>query len=177
MRVFLDTEFTDFVGVVHDPALISIGLVTEDGKYTFYVELTDNYTEDMCSYFVIENVLPLLDAPPLDSSNLNLRNINAKATISECRKLLKAWIGLFDEQVQVCCDAPNYDWAFFKSILDGDIWPQNLASNAEVIDSQDSSFKETSDALYHNDLFRCHHALDDALVMQKTWAKISFLIS
>lgn len=76
MRIFLDTEFTDLVGVVHDPALISIGLVTEDGRSSFYVELTNNYTEDVCSYFVIQNVLPLLDAPTLDKFYINLKNIN-----------------------------------------------------------------------------------------------------
>lgn len=173
MRVFLDTEFTDLVGVVHDPALISIGLVTEDGQSSFYIELTNNYTEDVCSYFVIQNVLPLLDAPPLDTFYLNLKNINAKATTSECRQLLRSWISLLDEQVQVCCDAPNYDWAFLKGILNGDTWPRNLASNVELIYTQEDAFKETLEEFYRNKTFRRHHALDDAAAIQKTWAKIN----
>lgn len=55
MDIYFDTEFTDFVV---DPALISIGFVSVNGK-EFYAELNDTYREDECSDFVIENVLPV----------------------------------------------------------------------------------------------------------------------
>ena len=54
MRIFIDTEFTDFV----DTELISIGLITDDGDHEFYGELPVNRRK--CSEFVIEHVLPQL---------------------------------------------------------------------------------------------------------------------
>ena len=57
MLIFFDTEFTD----LHWQAkLISIGLVTEDGR-TFYAELTDTYIDAECGDFARDVVLPLLD--------------------------------------------------------------------------------------------------------------------
>lgn len=41
MLIFFDTEFTE-LGI--DPRLISIGLVSEDGR-TFYAKLTDTYED------------------------------------------------------------------------------------------------------------------------------------
>ncbi len=37
MLIFLDTEFTDFI----DCDLISIGMVSEDGRHFFYAERED----------------------------------------------------------------------------------------------------------------------------------------
>lgn len=56
MRVFLDTEFT---GLSSDPRLLSIGLVAENGA-EFYIELTDGWSEENCSAWVREHVIPLL---------------------------------------------------------------------------------------------------------------------
>ena len=55
-RVFFDTEFT---GLTSDPRLLSIGLVSEDGK-VLYIELTDGWSEENCSPWVREHVLPTL---------------------------------------------------------------------------------------------------------------------
>jgi len=54
--LFLDTEFT---GLMADPNLISIALVSEDTR-EFYAELTDTWDME-CDEFVQEQVLPLLD--------------------------------------------------------------------------------------------------------------------
>lgn len=56
MYLFLDTEFTDF----KDCDLISLGLISEDGQYSFYVEITD-HTVSWRSQFVREVVVPMLD--------------------------------------------------------------------------------------------------------------------
>ena len=55
LRVFIDTEFTDFL----NRDLISIGLVTETGD-EFYGECLD-YKKSWASDFVKQNVLPLCD--------------------------------------------------------------------------------------------------------------------
>ncbi|WP_426356268.1 hypothetical protein ACP26O_00100 [Burkholderia sp. R-40] len=52
MRIFVDTEFTDFI----DCDLISIALVAEDG-HEFYAERTD-FDHHACSAFVREAILP-----------------------------------------------------------------------------------------------------------------------
>lgn len=169
MKIFLDTEFTDLVGTIADPALISIGLITENGERSFYVELTDNYTEGICSYFVIENVLPLLDASTISLECMDFTKVYSKATISECRELLKTWLELISEPIQICCDAPNYDWAFLKNIFDGYSWPINLLPDVKLIHSQENQFKRTSESLYSLGKYRRHHALDDAKVMQMSF--------
>lgn len=57
MRIFIDTEFTDFKSMY----LISIGMVTETGT-EFYAETT--FPLDACSDFVKEVVLPQLGRKP-----------------------------------------------------------------------------------------------------------------
>jgi integrase len=56
VRFWIDTEFTQF----DNPALLSVGLVAEDGISECYVELLDAERESHCSDFVREEVLPLL---------------------------------------------------------------------------------------------------------------------
>lgn len=55
-RVFLDTEFTDFVNI----DLISIGLVASDGS-EFYGENLD-FDKSLSSFWVKDNIYPLLNA-------------------------------------------------------------------------------------------------------------------
>lgn len=57
MLVFIDTEFTDFV----NPQLISIGMVADSGE-EFYAEVP--FSDDRCSEFVRETVIPLLNQYP-----------------------------------------------------------------------------------------------------------------
>lgn len=55
MLIFLDTEYTDPQNI----DLISLGLVSEDGKHELYCERTD-YKKDLCNGFVQTAVLPHL---------------------------------------------------------------------------------------------------------------------
>lgn len=56
MLYFIDTEFTD---LAKDCSLLSIGVVSEDGKSSFYGEVK-NYEESKCSDFVKKTILPTL---------------------------------------------------------------------------------------------------------------------
>lgn len=58
MKLFFDTEFT---GLRKDTTLISIGIVSEDGR-KFYAELTD-YNENQCNKWINENVVKNLHLP------------------------------------------------------------------------------------------------------------------
>jgi len=42
VNVYFDCEFSDLIGIKHDPCLISIGLVASNGK-EFYAELSDTW--------------------------------------------------------------------------------------------------------------------------------------
>jgi hypothetical protein len=53
MKIFFDTEFT---GLHKDTTLISIGLCTEDHKYSFYAEFTD-YDINQVDDWIRDNVL------------------------------------------------------------------------------------------------------------------------
>lgn len=57
MRLFFDAEFT---GLRKDTTLISLGIVSEDGK-KFYAEFTD-YNRSQCDDWILENVIRSLDS-------------------------------------------------------------------------------------------------------------------
>jgi 3' exoribonuclease, RNase T-like len=54
--LFIDTEFTDFSPM----ELMSLGVVSEDGKHEFYVEI-DDHNPNIRSSFVNQVVVPLMD--------------------------------------------------------------------------------------------------------------------
>lgn len=58
MKLFFDTEFA---GLRKDTTLISIGIVSEDGR-KFYAELTD-YNENQCNKWINQNVVKNLHLP------------------------------------------------------------------------------------------------------------------
>lgn len=98
MRLFLDTEFTDFI----DCELISIGIVSEDGR-EFYAERTD-YDRSKCNDFVKEAVLPLLGKEPA-----------IVGTEEEIGFQLRLWLGQF-ELVEVCVDY-SMDYELFGYLV------------------------------------------------------------
>ncbi len=114
MRIFLDTEFTDLVGIIHETKLISAGLVADDGQEC-YVELLDQYDRDECSDFVHEAVLP------------HLRPEKHGLRAPEAAARIKAWIEAFGEPVEIVTDSPGYDFGLVANLLrDHDCWPANL---------------------------------------------------
>lgn len=171
-KVFLDTEFTDF----NQPNLISIGLVTEDGLNSFYVELVDAYTMMQCSYFVHEWVLPLLDAKPM-MLPLDYSKVYAKMTIDECREHLRLWFEHLEDHIVIYNDAPQFDWTFLKTLL-GDAWPLNLKRECQLIAAENEimqqRYNNTIYEAYRNG-YREHHAMDDAIVMGMGWRVINRL--
>lgn len=100
MLLFLDTEFTDFTNV----DLISIGLVSEDQKHEFYVEINDHVAE-WRSQFVIDTVMPLLDLPTHGLSH-NTASYD-----------LVDWItSLPEKDILIACDYPG-DWFLMNKLL------------------------------------------------------------
>lgn len=111
MKLFLDCEFTQ---LNKDTKLISLALVTETGD-EFYVELTDTYAIEDCSEFVVQHVLPQLDTQ------------THGVTLLEARQALKMFLDRFDGPMEICTDAPSWDWDFFCDLAYvNHKWPQRV---------------------------------------------------
>lgn len=153
IHVFFDTEFTE-LGI--DPKLISIGLVSEDGKRTFYAELADTYRLGDCSDFAREAVLPLLEGGA------------ALMTMLEVGEQLKAWLEAFGEPVKLATDSLSWDWPWIQEIFgELDVWPGNLDGKPLIL-TQDQAFNEAVEHAFAGGLRR-HHSLDDAKANRLGW--------
>ncbi|KRP49873.1 hypothetical protein TU75_15160 [Pseudomonas poae] len=115
MKLFLDCEFTQ---LNRDTKLISLALVSEAG-HEYYVELTDTYQVGDCSDFVIHNVLPLLDLAEHGK------------TLVEAQSSLLAFLSNLEGPLEVCSDAPDWDWDLFCQLAYvNHRWPANVVNRA-----------------------------------------------
>ncbi|MDD0997532.1 3'-5' exoribonuclease [Pseudomonas sp. TNT2022 ID1044] len=150
MKIFLDCEFTQ---LNRDSKLISLALVSESGR-EFYVELIDTYLVEDCSDFVIQNVLPQLDP------------LRCGQSLSEAQASLRRFLGSFVEQLEVCSDAPHWDWSFFCDLVDADNkpWPVKVVSRPTDLTSLFNQVN--AEALEQVELSDPpHHALLDARML------------
>lgn len=107
LRIFIDTEFTDFI----EPHLISIGLAAEYGE-EFYAEVP--FPEETCSQFVRMTVIPLLG-----------KVAHAACSNDELRGRLLTWLELVrpsGSDIEICFDYQT-DWDLFAKALDFGIPP------------------------------------------------------
>lgn len=159
MNVFFDTEFTN-LETNRPRGLISIGLVAQDGC-DFYAELTDTWDEAMCSLFVLNTVLPLLNGG------------ECRMGVEKLAVRLKEWIeGLTDKQVILRSDAPALDWLFIQEIFDFHGWPKNLRRTCGAISFEDHrQMHRFNVGLYSfwKTNTQQHHALVDAKSLLFAW--------
>lgn len=141
MRIFIDTEFSDFV----NPELISIGLVTDCGEDEFYAELPVNLSR--CNDFVLAIVLPQLCHLPgvlYDRSQLRIRLIE--------------WLNKFEKEAPVVISYDyEGDWILFCDLVSNDIpeWisGENIYQNIDAVALQ---------RFFIERKVKDHHALNDA---------------
>lgn len=142
MRLFIDTEFTDFI----DCELISIGVVSENGC-EFYAERGD-IDMSKCSSFVKEAVLPQLGQ---ESAIIG--------TEEEIAVALKAWLAQF-VSVEVCFDYAMDFELFHYLVRDPDTlhMPEWIAGQniKRVIDER------AIERYWRENGRKAHHALHDA---------------
>lgn len=151
MIVFLDTEFTDFI----DCDLISIGMVSEDAKHSFYLERSD-YEDAWCNDFVRAAVLPQLgkSAPAVTRAELSDR--------------LTAWFATLPRQVVIACDS-RIDWELLLDALN-DIRPPNVAKHLlDLRNLIDASTYHHAVVRYHERHGPWHHAGHDAHAHRAGW--------
>ncbi|HEX7155580.1 MAG TPA: GNAT family N-acetyltransferase [Burkholderiaceae bacterium] len=140
--VFVDSEFTDLT----DPALISLGAVTESGA-TFYAEL-NGWEDASCSPFVRSVVLPLLGESPQPRP----------AAAAGFRSWLEQAAG--HRPLLIVSDSGFDRWALVE--LFGD---ENLPSGAHW--QRVPIAYEELDRVAQEMRLRRHHALDDALALRR----------
>lgn len=114
--IFFDTEFT---GLHKNTTLISIGLISDEGK-RFYAELTD-FDETQCNEWIEKNVL--------DNLILSGNEDMAKALGDDCmttvvlgnkecvRKELLEWLSNFGDDIQLVSDVAHYDMVLLTDLL------------------------------------------------------------
>lgn len=148
--LYLDTEFTS---LSIDRELISLALVSADGA-EFYVELLDGWSEDTCSEFTQETVLPQLD---LDRYGVSRQ---------EASSMLLGFL-LQQGFVEIVGDALSWDWPLLLELLGSSGLPENvlgchevdLASLAGAVDVEQPP----------------HHALLDARLICRVASKVKDL--
>lgn len=172
LTIYIDAELTAIKSNLNESQLISIGFVDETGTKTFYAELTEGYTQYQCCQYVIEEVLPLLDAPEL-SVELDCCAIYAKMTFEQMRAHLSIWLNQFDRPVKLRSNTPEYERHFVSRIFNIHRWPENLipgvthclpmASPIQLL-----RYYQKAEVIFDDHKLRRNHALDNAKVMRLT---------
>lgn len=150
MLVFLDTEFTDFI----DCDLISIGMVSEDGKQVFYAERSD-FEQSWCNSFVRAAVLPQLSraGPPVQREELQILLVN--------------WFASLPRKIIVACDSYT-DWELLLDAL-GNVRPPNLTGRYDLRSLIDAGEFHRAVVSYHKKYGQWHHAGHDAQAHRMGW--------
>jgi len=157
MKLFLDCEFTQ---LNKDTKLISLALVSEFGD-EYYVELTDTYSVEDCSDFVIQNVLPQLDLSRHGQS------------LSKAQASLLTFLSNLEGLLEICSDAPDWDWDFFCQLAYvNHRWPANVANRATNLIQL---FRHlNADHLSEVELPELpHHALLDARILADLYGRLT----
>ena len=157
MKLFLDCEFTQ---LNKDAKLISLALVSEAGD-EFYLELTDTYQIDDCSDFVIQHVLPQLSISRFGMS------------LEKAQAALRAFLSNVEGQLEVCSDAPHWDWDFFCDLAYVDHkWPSHVANKPTNLIQLFRNLGAAEQAnLTLPEL--PHHALLDARILAQLYYQVS----
>jgi len=139
MKVFFDTKFT---GLHQNTTLISIGLVSENGR-TFYAEFTD-FDKKQVKEWIQENVIKNLQfrepiegqdpyysavrAPdnPIGNDLFDSYDVRMQGTSGQVAQELERWLSQFD-QVEMWGDCLAYNWVLFCQLWGGAFWiPENV---------------------------------------------------
>lgn len=114
MKVFFDTEFT---GLHQKTTLISIGLISEDGR-TFYAEFYD-YDKAQVNEWIQENVIAHLRfEQPVSMPTMDYEHHVMKGSHISVASMLYDWLSQWD-RVEMWSDCLAYDWVLFCNLFGG----------------------------------------------------------
>lgn len=160
MNLFFDCEFT---GLRQNTTLISIGIVSEDGR-KFYAEFAD-YDRGQCDNWIEENVISHLrfslprpgedyyvasraESNPTGNNIFDAWNLEMNGTgvlINEC---LNHWLMQFDS-IQFVSDVCHYDFVLLIDLLTNggtalDL-PENISAVCHDINTDIANYYKVSD--------------------------------
>lgn len=186
--LFFDTEFT---GLRKDTTLISLGIVSEDGK-KFYAEFTD-YDEKQCDDWIKNNVINNLHLGGMGDGISDIdeepSGIMVRGNKNYVEKELKEWLSQFDS-IHFVSDECHYDFVLLIDLITGgktalDL-PDNISKTCYDIDSDITKYyriweeEEFSMSREEIVLDLCgheiegvkHNALHDAEMIKAIWEEI-----
>ena len=129
MNLYFDTEFT---GLHKDTTLISIGIVSEDGR-SFYSELND-YSKNQVDEWIQNNVVNNLKFKPPQNGEYEYNsmqrhennpigiamnkgyNMELRGNTKEVSEALCEWVKQF-EDIKIWSDCLAYDWVLFNHLF------------------------------------------------------------
>lgn len=151
--IFLDTEYTD----EHRRELVSIGMVSEDGQHSIYLECAD-YSPELCSKFMRRHVMPHLG-----------RERSRICTQSQLAQRLRDWFRTLPRSVQLASDS-TIDRDLLLNVMGG-VNPGNVNSARydlrPLIDT--TVFHRAVEQYHQQSDHPWHHALHDARAHRAGW--------
>lgn len=194
-NIFFDTEFS---GLHQNTTLISIGLISDNGK-TFYAELT-NYDKNQINDWIQENVIDKLlftnkitnaisswenwvsdngtysNALDMSLADKDMSNFECIGKTPMIKNRLEKWLSQFEE-IEMWSDCLTYDWMLFCQIWEGTL---NIPKNIYYIPFDLSTlFKMkgidpdiSREEFLGIDKDNKHNALHDAIVIKKCYEKL-----
>lgn len=174
LKVFVDTEFTDF----HNCDLISIGLVTEQGQ-EFYMEVSD-YNKNWASDFVITDVLTkciggdtcqLYDTVK-ERLQIWLSDILSDNPLAQDGILfLYDYYGDGDLLKNLLSDHPKKQLFIYDDVHDGFANTFYASYDSDLVDYASVAIKDGYEIYFMSDEFNKnrHNALVDARALHHGW--------
>lgn len=182
MKIFFDTEFT---GLHKDTTLISIGLVSEDGKI-FYGESYD-FDREQVDTWIQENVIDhtsyIKEISESSVMSVALDFMYLVSTKEGLRNYLAEWFAQFDEEIELVSDVCHYDMVLLIDLFGSafDI-PKNICPvchdiNQDIADfhgiNASEAFELSREAILETHGIEIegnkHNALYDAKVIQAVY--------
>lgn len=187
--LFFDAELT---GLRKDTTLISLGIVSDNGK-RFYAEFND-YNESQCDEWIKNNVINNLHLGGMGDGISDIdeepSGIMVRGNKNYVSKELKEWISQFDS-IQFVSDVCHYDFVLLIDFLTGgrtalDL-PDNISAVCHDINSDiakhygisdreafDKSREEIVSELCGHEVEGVkHNALYDAEVIKAIWEEVN----
>ncbi len=175
MRIFFDTEFT---GLHKNTTLISIGLISEDGK-TFYAECTDydkSQLDEWLKNHVIANTSYLKDSGNMEIASQSYDCFYMPTTKERLKEDLKEWLLQFDK-VEIWSDCLAYDWVLFNDIfghafnIPSNVYyiPFDICTLFKIKDIDPDISREEFAGMVSDEK---HNALHDAKVIKACYEKL-----
>jgi len=154
INIFFDTEFT---GLSSEPHLLSIGLVSDSGE-TLYIEFTNGWSEADCSYWVRENVMPLLGK-------------GERLTRRDAVTRILAWLSSFGSPLTLLGET-TWDTSLFADLMhEWGVTTERFCLESLAFSGKDQAktFEAAKQRYIESRQLTAHHALSDALAFHSAW--------